>query len=139
MSVVNVAGQRQALVEVLEGAEDLDVVVYRAAPVGAVPRELVVVGMPQWEPGAAVGWATVTWQLMVAVSRLGGTNDLVVAERLEELWPQVLQVLDDAVETDPSLGGVCCMSEITRAEFAPVTIAGQEMPAQIITIRMQGA
>ncbi len=128
--------QRQALVDALEG---IDVVVYRAAATKTLPKELIMVGMPAWEPGPAVGWSDVTWQLMVAVSRNGGINDEQVAKRLEALWPQVLEVLDQSLEEDPSLGGACITAAITRAEFAPVTIAGQEMPAQVITIRMQGA
>lgn len=136
--IPDITAQRQAIEDLL-GDLTPPLPIYTAAPTGTLPKQFLVVGMPAWvPPSQALCMHQVTWQVMVAVRR-DGTNDQATAQSLEDLWPQLLRVLIVAVETDPSLGGVCATSAVTRAEFAPVTISGQEFPAQVITLEMQGA
>lgn len=132
----DLGAQRAALRTTLEQVSGVRV--FAAAPVGTMPAQFVLIGMPEWRPPVdAVCAHIVEWSVMVCVAR-SGTNDELTALALEGLWPEVLGVLDDAVEADPSLGGVCLLASLTRAHFAPVTVSGQDYPAQIITLTMQG-
>lgn len=137
MTLPNFTAQRAAIAALLE--EVPDVTVYAAAPHGTLPAQFVIVGMPTWRPPTeAVCMDSVEWGVMVCVAR-SGTNDTFTALALEGLWPLVLAALDEAVEADATLGGLCSHSSLKDAEFAPVTIQGQEYPAQIITLTLQGA
>ena len=134
--IPDLSGQRAAILAVVEL---VDVPVFPAAPDGTLPAQFVVIGMPSWRPpDAALCMATVDWPGMVCVAR-PGTSDTVTALALEGLWPQVLEVLDQAVEADPSLGGVCTYASLENAEFTTVTIQGRDFPAQIINLKLKGA
>lgn len=137
MRLPDVAAQRVALAALLGGVPE--VTVYAAAPHGTLPKQFVMVGMPTWRPPTeAVCMDSVEWGVMVCVAR-SGTNDTFTALSLEALWPQVLQLLDDAVTNDSTLGGLCSHSFLSRAEFTTATIQGTDFPAQTITITLQGA
>lgn len=136
MSLPDFTAQRDALVGVLGSVPDVKT--YPAAPNGTLPAQFVVVGMPTWRsPTEATCMDSVEWAVMVCVAR-SGTNDTFTALALEGLWPLVLSVLDQAIEADSTLGGLCAHSFLKDAEFAPVTIQGKDFPAQIITLTMQG-
>ena len=134
--IPDVSVQRTRIVELLE---PLDLHVFEAAPSGTLPTQFVLIGMPSWKPPAeALCMHEIEWQLMVCVGR-SGTNDTLTALALEGAWPQVVNLLDQAIEADASLGGICMTSSLGGAEFATVTIQGADLPAQIITLTMQGA
>ena len=131
----DLGAQRAALRTTLE--QFSGVRVFAAAPVGTMPAQFVLIGMPEWRPPTdAVCAHVVEWSVMVCVSR-SGTNDELTALALEGLWPQVLGVLDEAIEAG-SFDAVCMTASLTRAQYTPVTVSGQDFPAQIITLTMQG-
>lgn len=133
--IPDVAAQRAALRAVLAPVGPR---VFTAAPIGTMPAQFILIGMPSWKPPTdALCAHRIEWAVMVCQSR-SGTNDEITALALEGLWPSVLSVLDAAVESD-AFGPVCLTASIDGAEFGPVTIGGQEFPAQIITLTMQGA
>ena len=136
--IPNVAAQRVALRDVLVALPD-PVTVFEAAPHSSLPSRFLLLSMPEWRPATdAVGWDRTSWAVMVCVARTG-TNDTATAQALEALWPRVLGHLDEAIDQDPTLGGVCYHATITRAEFDVAALQGVDYPAQIITIEMQGA
>lgn len=131
----DLGAQRAALRTTLEQVSGVRV--FAAAPVGTMPAQFVLIGMPEWRPPVdAVCAHVVEWSVMVCVSR-SGTNDEITALALEGLWPQVLGVLDEAIEAG-GFDAVCMTASLTRAQYAPVTVSGQDFPAQIITLTMQG-
>lgn len=133
--IPDLSRQRTAIVEALQ---DVGVQVFPAAPAGTLPTQFVLIGMPTWRPPtAAVCMDVVEWGVMVCVGR-SGTNDSLTALALEGLWPQVLGALDSAIDTG-AFGGVCTLASLKDATFQLVTIQGQDLPAQIITLEMQGA
>ena len=133
--IPNLQSQRAAITAALP-----DMVVYDAVPTGALPRgTFLILGMPAWRaPSAAVGMATVTWSVYV-LQPSDGTEPAADAAALERAWPEVLLHLDSATEQDPSLGGVCITSSVTGSSFDPLTIRGQEYPAQAVTLELLGA
>ena len=137
--VPDIAAQRVALRTLLVQLPEPRPLVFETAPHGVLPPRFLLLSMPEWAPAtAAVSWDQVTWSILVCVAR-SGTNDTLTAHELEGLWPRVLRHLDDAIITDPTLGGVCYHSTILRAEFDIATIQGTDFPAQIITLEMLGA
>ena len=131
----DLGAQRAALRTTLEQVSGVRV--FAAAPVGTMPAQFVLIGMPEWRPPVdAVCAHIVEWSVMVCVSR-SGTNDELTALALEGLWPQALAVLDEAIEAG-GFDAVCTVASLTRAQYTPVTVSGQDFPAQIITLTMQG-
>ena len=135
MMLPDFTAQRDALVALLERVGE---VIYTAAPTGTTPRQFLILGMPEWEPpAAAVCMSRTRWGVMVVVQR-DGIDDQATGAALLGLWPRVVAVLDDATEADPSLGGVCVTSKVSRADFGSVTLNGRDLPAQIITLELEG-
>ena len=131
----DLGAQRAALRTTLEQVSGVRV--FAAAPVGTMPAQFILIGMPEWRPPTdAVCMHVVEWSVMVCVSR-SGTNDEITALALEGLWPLVLGVLDDAIEAG-GFDAVCTLASLVRAQYAPVSVSGQDYPAQIITLTMQG-
>lgn len=112
---------------------------YKAAPSGPLPTVFTIIGMPSWEQATeAVCMPYWTWPVLVCIGR-SGTNDTLMVERLEEVWPTVMAALLSAINTDQTLGGVCLSANIPRAEFGTIEIQGKQLPCQTISLEIYGA
>lgn len=116
---------------------DLSATVYPTALQGLAAFPAIVLGQPSWEPDAGGCMDTTRFPVAVVVAR-PGSNDAHVQAQLEELWPALIRVLADAIDTDQTLGGICRASHIEQAEFGLFSIQGQEYPAQTIQLTLYG-
>ena len=112
-------------------------VVHRYPPGQLVEFPSVIVGQTAWEPGEN-NWAQLwTVSVSIVVAR-PGTDDQATIVQLEELWPDVLTALDQAIEQDQTLGGVCNAAWVARARPGQIEIAGVRYPATAIEIQLHG-
>lgn len=104
---------------------------------GMAELPAAVIGMPKWEPGPTGCWGSFEIPVAVLVARPGISDEDTVDE-LDRMWPQVLEQIQDAIDVDQSLGGVCAAVEIVRAEFGLFVLQGQQWPAQLIFLTVTG-
>lgn len=98
---------------------------------------LVTVGLPRWTPQVQPCIDRSQFPVAVVVKTPGG-DAAATQDQLDELWQTVAAELDAAISADQSLGGVCVVAHLERAEPGPFRIQGQEYPAQIILINLDG-
>lgn len=132
------AAIRAAVADLVEGVVPASrAAVYRYPPGGVTQFPAVIVGQAAWEPGENNCLAAWTVSVTVVVARPGTDDQATVAE-LEELWPDVLTAVDEAIDADQSLGGVCSASWVARARPGQIEIAGVRYPATAIEIQLHG-
>lgn len=135
--MINHAAARVGLAQLLDEALP-DATVQRAG-VDAVPEfPSVIIGQPAWDVVDQLPYAFQRSTFPVAVVVNRSSADSVVIDTLESLWPQVVNVLRAAIEADPSLGGICADASVPRAGFGQFSIQGQNYPAQLIFIELNG-
>lgn len=134
--MIDHAAARGRLGDIIEAGQ-LQATVYPTALQGLAAFPAIVLGQPSWEPDAGGCMDTTRWPVAVVVAR-PGSNDTYVQTELEQLWPALVTVLDQAIEEDQTLGGVCRASHIEQAEFGLFSIQGQEYPAQTIQLTLYG-
>ena len=98
----------------------------------------VIVGQPAWTKVDNLPYRLdrSTWPIAVVVAR--NSQDSVVIDELEQLWPAALDLLRTTSEQDQTLGGICDEAIVTRADFGQFAIQGTNYPAQLIFIELYG-
>lgn len=100
---------------------------------------VVAIGQPRWTPGPTACIDLHQFPLAVIVDMPGSTATFeAIISDLDQLWPMIIGQLDDQIRADPTFGGVCKASHLTRSEFSTYTVQGQPFPAQLILINLDG-
>lgn len=135
--MINIGEARARLADILTAANP-GVTVIRAG-IDTIPEfPVIIIGQPDWTEAALTlsRFERSTFPVAVVVRRSG--SDSADVDQLDSLWPAVVETLAAATITDPTLGGVCDASRVTRARFGTFTIQGTSYPAQLITADLFG-
>lgn len=128
---------RAKLAEICRAAVGDAAQVYESAIDAVAAPPLIAIGLPRFTPN--VGPCMDRSQIPVAVVvKTPGGDASYQQDELERLWQLVTAGLTAAFEADQNLGGLCHWSEIDRAQPGPFRIQGQEYPAQVIFINIDG-
>lgn len=129
---------RAAVADLVENAiPPARAAVHRYPPGGVTQFPAVIVGQAAWEPGVNGCLNLWTVSVSVVVAQPGLDDEATIAQ-LEDVWPDVYTTLDEAIDADQSLGGVCAVAQLTRARPGLLEIAGVRYPATAIEIQLHG-
>lgn len=143
--MINHKAARARLAEILEDGLPQEfagepVAVQRAGIDAVAVFPTVIVSQPswRWREDLTYQLGQSTFPIATVISRGSGVSDTQLIDQLEGLWPLVIETLRSATETDPTLGGICQESSITRAEFGNFQIQDTRYPAQLSFIDLYG-
>ena len=124
---------RAALGQALKAADLADV--HTHAPTGVVTMPCIVLGMPRWRAWAEHGMDLWECPIVVCVA-MQGADPAAAVDQLDQLWPEVVALLQDLTGTDQTLGGICNDSAVSDATFGSVKIGAQDYPSYHINLKI---
>lgn len=136
--MINLADLRDRVATVVTEAVGAAAAVYPWPPAGTPELPAVIVGQTAWRPGQTQCLDQYTVPIFVTVARPGSDDQATIAE-LEQLWPQVLGEVQQAILADQTLGGLCAVADVKQARPVPLNLQGLTLPAQSIDIEIYGS